>query len=327
MVEVFSELRRVLKDCGTLWLNLGDSYNCGTSSSRKPSSGHHGYWRAAGSMGDLRVNAAELKVKDLIGVPWRVALALQAAGWYLRCDIVWSKPNPMPESVSDRPTRSHEYLFLLSKSARYFYDVEAVREPTVSLDPRHPSYRPNSAVIALTGRREYSNKHTSSARNYNPAGRNRRSVWTIPTRPYRGAHFATFPEQLVEPCILAGSSSAGCCSSCGSPLVRTVEVTYINPGGRTTNGPRSLERRHESPGFARRLERMSTTTGNKPSCRCGAPAEPAIVLDPFAGSGTTLSVAKRLGRSAIGIELNHDYIELIRERCLKTPSAIQEEAV
>ena len=132
MVEVFRGVRRVLKSSGTVWVNLGDCYNAGTTAPRQPSLDRVGYWQAAGSMGDRRVKAPGLKPKDLVGIPWRVALALQADGWYLRADLIWAKPNPMPESVTDRPTRSHEYVFLLAKSPRYFYDAEAIREPCAS---------------------------------------------------------------------------------------------------------------------------------------------------------------------------------------------------
>jgi DNA modification methylase len=333
MTEVFAEVRRVLKPSGTLWLNLGDCYNAGTSAARQPSKGRHGYWEAGGSMGDLRVQVPGLKVKDLVGMPWRVAFALQADGWYLRADVIWAKPNPLPESVADRPTRSHEYLFLLTKSPRYFYDREAVKEPCVS--------GPSDVRKMTEGLPRIGGKHkdlqdpfskVSAATNIgrlrsvgDPGGRNRRSVWTIATQAYRGAHFATFPERLVEPCIQAGSSASGCCASCGLPFVRVVGVAYDNPGGRTTNGPRSVQRRRETAGFALRLLRRTETMGWRPQCGCGTTSVPAVVLDPFAGSGTTLSVARRLGRRAVGIELNPDYIDLIRARLAK--AAPESEAV
>ena len=178
LVEVFREVRRVLADDGTLWLNLGDSYN-GAAPNR---SGQHG-------------GVAGLKPKDLVGIPWRVAFALQADGWWLRQDIIWSKPNPMPESVTDRCTKAHEYVFLLTKSARYFYDSVAISEIGAGrLDLGRMKYegRTNPGGWADNGRRD-------------EAGRNKRSVWTIATKPYGGAHFAVMPEALAEPCILAGS--------------------------------------------------------------------------------------------------------------------------
>lgn len=290
MVEVFREVRRVLKPSGSLWLNLGDCYNAATSAPRAASTNRVGYWQAAGSMGDRRVNVRELKAKDLVGIPWRVALALQADGWYLRSDVIWAKPNPIPEGVRDRPVRSHEYLFLLSRQARYFYDAEAVRQ-----------------LGAF-------DKDTRARDNTVRAGHARRSVWTIPTQRYLHAHFATFPERLVEPCILAGTSAAGCCPGCGKPWQRTVCVRYSNPGNRSTNGPRSAERRNESPGFHRRLVRLLDGEAWQPTCSCARPRGPATVLDPFVGSGTTLAVARRLGRRAIGIELNADYVNLARNR-------------
>jgi DNA modification methylase len=292
IVGVFRELRRVLKPEATLWVNLGDCYNAATNAPRRPSANRVGYWQAAGSMGDRRVRAEDLKPKDLVGTPWRVALALQADGWYLRSDVIWSKPNPIPEGVRDRPVRSHEYVFLLSKQPRYFYDAEAVREATASDSrPDHPL-------------------HEAALRR----GRAQRSVWTLPTQRYPQAHFATFPERLVEPCILAGTSAAGCCPECGRAWQRHVCTRYANPGNRNSNGPRSLERRQESPGFRKRLVRLVEGEAWRPDCQCGANPVPATVLDTFAGSGTTLAVAQRLGRRSIGIELSGDYIELARSR-------------
>lgn len=264
LVAVFREVRRVLRRDGTCWLNLGDSYagnkagnTNGTGTSGLKRDGRPEASRAAtvakmgadmASMSFQKSVPDGLKPKDLIGVPWRVAFALQADGWWLRSDIIWSKPNPMPESVRDRPTKAHEYVFMLTKSERYFYDADAIAEPTVSLDPDHPSYRPNSVAIAENGRKEYSAKHAMSARSYNPAGRNARTVWTIATQPYAEAHFATFPPELAERCIKAGSPKGG------------------------------------------------------------------VVLDPFAGAGTTLLVADRLGRDAIGVELNPTYASLAERR-------------
>lgn len=165
LVGVFREVRRVLRDDGTVWLNLGDSYASG---------------------------------KNLLGIPWRVAFALQQDGWYLRQDIIWSKPNPMPESVTDRCTKAHEYIFLLSKSARYFYDAEAVRE---NIDAP-PDVRKRASTFKKQGT---VGGHHVGAETLEIIGRNRRSVWTVATQPYSGAHFATFPPKLIEPCILAGS--------------------------------------------------------------------------------------------------------------------------
>ncbi len=293
MVELFRDLRRVLKPQGTIWINLGDCYNAGTNAPRSASSNRVGYWQAAGSMGDRRVKAAGLKPKDLVGIPWRVALALQADGWYLRSDVIWSKPNPVPEGVRDRPVRAHEYVFLLSKEPRYFYDAEAVRE---------------IAYVGTTDER--TNAREAAIRR----GHAQRSVWSIPTQRYHKAHFATFPERLVEPCILAGTSAAGCCPTCGRAWERTICVRYANPGNRSSNGPRSMERRDQSPGFTKRLIRLVEGEVWQPACSCSQPRVPATVLDPFAGSGTTLAVARRLGRRAIGIELNHDYVEMARER-------------
>jgi DNA modification methylase len=206
MVEVFRCVRDVLADDGTLWVNIGDSYAANRAYQVPSTKGgpKHSDSQSAGGKGSKVPEG--LKPKDLIGIPWMLAFALRADGWYLRQDIIWSKPNPMPESVRDRCTKAHEYIFLLSKSERYFYDHEASKEPAVSEKPAG-NKRHKYADAYATGTSE---EHRTKAGLLELAGkewetRNRRSVWTVATRPYKGAHFATFPPALIEPCILAGS--------------------------------------------------------------------------------------------------------------------------
>ena len=207
LVEVFRQVRRVLADDGTLWLNLGDSY-AGSGKGRNADGSHLEGGKQGTNAGTvigrlLKSNLSDgLKAKDLVGIPWRVAFALQADGWFLRSEIIWHKPNPMPESVTDRPTKSHEHIFLLAKSAKYFYDHEAIKEPTMT--------DVGSAQIRFGGNKygdsDDSKFATKSGNVYEPSGtRNKRDVWTVATRPYSGAHFATYPPELIEPCILAGS--------------------------------------------------------------------------------------------------------------------------
>lgn len=208
LVAVFREVRRVLADDGVLWLNLGDSYVAprGNTAAKpgfdnKAAAGH-----AALNYAGTRPHDG-LKPKDLIGVPWRVAFALQADGWWLRQDIIWSKPNPMPESVTDRCTKSHEYLFLLTKSARYMYDAAAIAEPhtAIPFGGKDKGYAASDLGHA-TPQGIHGPSKRGEGRCGNPdGGRNKRSVWTVATQPYADAHFATFPPKLIEPCILAGS--------------------------------------------------------------------------------------------------------------------------
>jgi DNA modification methylase len=214
LVEVFREVRRVLRDDGTLWVNLGDSYAGGGRGGNPPDSPHQKQATSAGSVSvqhrKLEVPDG-LKAKDLIGIPWRVAFALQADGWYLRQDIIWHKPNPMPESVRDRCTKAHEYIFMLSKGPRYYYDADAVKEPAVSTDVKKFTDK------GADKQRGHGRRHAGFNGRYAdklaaegvPDTRNRRSVWTVATKPYKGAHFATFPPDLIEPCILAGAPVGG----------------------------------------------------------------------------------------------------------------------
>lgn len=297
-VQIFREIRRLLRDDGTLWLNIGDSYagsgrggyigdKSGLQGStdgqdqsrwaRKTQAGLHESAVDAGVIGRNWVPVPEgIKAKDLVGIPWLVAFALQADGWYLRSDIIWHKPNQMPESVTDRCTKAHEYIFLLSKSERYYYDQDAIAEPCVRGDcgssftseydletkpnvgrkPRrrsvpagkHSTQHPQSAGRRIVER--VAEARANGADHDSPFGdtRNKRSVWTVATQPFPGAHFAVFPPKLIEPCILAGCPEGG------------------------------------------------------------------TVLDPFLGSGTTAKVAQSLGRQCIGIELNSTYCALASKR-------------
>jgi DNA modification methylase len=216
LVAVFSELRRVLRKDGTAWLNLGDSYAGGGTIGRNDTGPEAlarraekygtgtGAGSAIGAQGS-RPPVIGLKAKDLIGVPWRVAFALRAEGWYLRQDIIWSKPNPMPESIKDRCTKAHEYLFLLSKSGRYHYDAEAIAETAKWADDN----RAGEGRLTYNGKRQGAEGTGNEAFVKISDTRNKRSVWEIPTAPYSDAHFATFPPALIEPCILAGCPKGG----------------------------------------------------------------------------------------------------------------------
>ena len=206
MTNVFREIWRVLKPTGTVWLNLGDSY--AGNNSRASNNGRAGYGNPR--EGVFPKYGEGLKPKDLVGIPWRVAFALQADGWYLRSDIIWSKPNPMPESVQDRPTKAHEYIFLLTKSKNYYYDADAIREPHKDITLKRIEYglkhtHPNNIGVGIPP----VDTDEMGERFAHPLGRNKRSVWSITTKPYADAHFATFPEDLIEPCILAGSPEGG----------------------------------------------------------------------------------------------------------------------
>jgi DNA modification methylase len=347
MVEVFREVRRVLRDDGTLWLNLGDSYQnakgqAGGVDPKQPARRH--------GLRPQDVSIPGLKPKDLVGIPWRVAFALQADGWYLRQDIIWHKPNPMPESVTDRCTKAHEYLFLLSKSARYYWDAEAVKEKGTGR--RCSTFRRGVYVNNETF--DNSGSLAGSQGEYiDEGGRNRRSVWTmdleewtalwyeaqalgdvwkITTKPYKGAHFATFPPDLIEPCILAGTSEEGCCPECGTPWVRVIEKERVptRPGtdskvNRASDKENSPYHEHSGMVVGNRDPRRhctaTKTTGWKRGCKCGVEhgepeysPVPCTVFDPFLGSGTTAAVARKNGCQCVGIELSEDYLKLAANR-------------
>lgn len=318
MVEVFREVRRVLRDDGTLWLNLGDSYN--------GSGGAGGDYNAGGlKEGQPKYPGRKvpiLKPKDLVGIPWRVAFALQQDGWWLRQDIIWHKPNPMPESVADRCTKAHEYIFLLTKSPRYYFDNEAIREPNSSQkqlehNQRYAKNYDNPARIAGGQPRNVNNAGIHSRPG--GVGRNKRSVWTITTKPFKGAHFAVMPEDLVEPCLLAGSPEYGCCARCDSPYQRIFERGEIGERRTRDNTLGVIPGRNSTT----RLQSVDMeaipkrTIGWEPTCDCKTDETVgSLVLDPFTGSGTVAVIALRHGRRFIGCELNPEYAQIAKRRIL-----------
>jgi hypothetical protein len=240
-----------------------------------------------------------LASKQLLLMPARLALALQADGWWVRSDIIWAKPNPMPESVTDRCVSAHEHIFMLTKSARYYFDSVAIAEPTEASSLERLSQDVAGQVGSM--RANGGAKTNGPMRAVGGPTRSCRNVWTLATHSFAAAHFATYPPALAERCIKAGTSERGCCSQCGKPWVRVVETGYIkNP---STWGKSSAGR--------------TVVTGSNNwdgACACGADTVPCTVLDPFAGAGTTLLVADRLQRDAIGIELNTAYTEMAMER-------------
>ena len=313
LVEVFREVRRVLRDDGTLWLNLGDSYTSGNRADRDPAlvSSSSGLTNRSNGLDRARTPVG-LKPKDLVGIPWRVAFALQADGWYLRQDIIWHKPNPMPESVTDRCTKAHEYIFLLTKSAKYFYDNEAVKEKSLHVGVTHRAANKGKAHSEEAGLDTRPKVDWTT-----PETRNKRSVWTVATRPFKEAHFATFPPELIEPCVLASTSHFGMCAECKAPYKRIVERGEIPDRTTRDNTLGVIPGRDKTT----RLNSVdmavipTETTGWGKTCHCTTDAvEPCVILDPFSGAGTTGVVAIKHSRCYIGTELNPDYVEMSRKR-------------
>jgi DNA modification methylase len=282
MVNIFREVKRVLRKDGTVWLNIGDSYNNSSGHARsKPEWQRKG--RAGGSSDKGAFKHSIIKKKDLVGMPWRIAFALQADGWYLRCDIVWEKENPMPDGAKDRPTRGHEYVFMLSKSPKYYYDYFATLEETKS--------KPKS-VQRFGARVQKGTFRQDQERTFEHYGkRNIRSVWTTAVSRFRGGHFATFPSELIEKPILGSVSEKGCCPQCYSPWKRIIEK--VKKG--------------------KELELVST--GWEPTCQCGIEeTERCIVLDPFNGVATTGVVSLKHNNYYVGVDVNEEYLQISRER-------------
>lgn len=303
LVALFAALRSALRDDGTVWLNLGDSY----AGNQGGAQGQTGQRATRTFTASHRVDrrGPGLKDKDLCGIPWLVAFALRADGWYLRSDCIWAKANPMPESVRDRPTRAHEYLFLLSKSPRYFYDADAIMEPvTGGTHPKgHKNTPPKSLVHADSREKVKNNASFTAAIPDVVTSRNKRSVWNVNPAAFPDAHFATFPPDLVRPCIRAGTSERGCCAACGAPWRRVVERTPMVIA-RSGRGAAMGEYGRTASSGTMVEPPISKTTGWEPTCRCGASVVPCTVLDPFAGSGTVAEVCVEEGRNWIGFDLD-----------------------
>jgi DNA modification methylase len=323
LVEIFRELRRVLRHDGTFWLNIGDSYASYRDQKQVPQTIEGKKERSRPTEEGTAVNrnadvlrAAGIKHKDLIGIPWMLAFALRADGWWLRSDIVWAKPNVMPESVEDRPTKSHESLFLLTKSERYFYDNKAIEEPLVSSPEEYlragKSVRDNHAFGAVGGR-PLGDRSFATV----PTGRNKRTVWFVASQPYKGAHYAPFPPKLIEPTILAGTSEHGVCVTCGAPWIRQVEnepsYDHITSEQSDLSADRNDVNR-EGHDVRNGVFVSRVTVGFAPTCAHTDGVVPATVLDPFAGSGTTGLVAQKFSRRAVLIDLNGSYVsqQLVR---------------
>ena len=325
-VEVFREVRRVLRGDGTCWVEIGDSY------ASNPLKGGSGTPNGRNGRGEdyQRAGLGGIAPKNLMLVPQRLAIALQDDGWIVRSIVIWHRPNSMPESVRDRPTQAHSYVLMLTKSPRYFHDADAVREDNAPRF-REPSWVERGPTKPMGSPGGNGGLRQGNAMAYNGLGRNLRSVWAIPTKGYPGAHFATFPESLPERCILASTSEKGACPKCGAPWERVMsdggpDLEWQRACGGDADGEYHGEaiKRYEGTGaenasdVKRRILaglRRRQTVGWRPTCSCGESATvPCTVLDPFAGSGTTLAVAKRLGRASVGIEMNPMYVSLIRQR-------------
>jgi site-specific DNA-methyltransferase (adenine-specific) len=400
LVEIFREVKRVLRKDGILWLNLGDSYANIGRSGRKESPGVGAMqamapverdvkWQAGGGHNFSWTLPGGQKPKDLVGIPWSVAFALRADGWWLRSDIIWNKPNPMPESVSGsrwerhrikikgttpndwiddaikqsgidtgrhggntglknkqakyidcpgcpkcspndglvlrmsagRPTRAHEYIFQLTKSDSYYFDSEAVREaydkPMNRWGGEKLIAKGHSSWDQGTGQQSYRDRDMRP----NPSGRNIHSVWTMTTKPFKEAHFATFPPELPERCIKAGTSEKGVCPKCGAPWIRVLEKSRSFESGSGKSGNPIIGKQDAVQGGGETLDIRRgpcvsmNTLGWRSSCTCNAGEPiPATVLDPFFGAGTTGMVAKQLGRDFIGIDLKQEYCEMAERR-------------
>lgn len=353
MVMLFEEIRRVLKPSGTVWLNIGDSYwgGKGKSGQEKKSSlqerihtGESFNKVCQNIEQDIRPTDRKhphIKPKDLIGIPWMLAFALRKKGWYLRQDVIWNKKNCMPESVKDRCTKSHEYIFLLSKSPKYYFDYVAIQQPMAEYEVERRMKEKNKGLNSTYDLKRDDNTGLANqsqtgavrnvARRHELAERgmaNKRSVWTIASSPYTGAHYATFSEDLIVDCIRAGTSEKGYCSHCGKPYIRLVKTELV-PTIKASHNSKVDERDLSAdsndagsnwakdghkPGWVNK----TTTIGWEASCKCNATIIPGVILDPFMGHATTAITSRKLDRDYVGIEINPKDVKESHKRIHKT---------
>ena len=314
-VKVFETFKPKLKDTATIWWNVGDSYSSGkrTSTTNQSLRGNKDY-------GVTRTPVQQgIKEKDLLMIPNRVAIALQDAGWYIRSEIIWHKPNPMPESVRDRPTSCHEKIWLITKSKKYYYDADAIREPVAqgtitrlsekNLKNQKGSTRGNGGMKSNGNMKPVGNMET----------KNKRNVWTVTTKPCKEAHFATFPKDLIEPCIKAGCPEK-VCVKCGTPYVRNLKIIFT-PERKTRDNMVNVIPGRDKPTRmnSKNMESLiKKDLGFKKDCNCKTDEfKSGVVLDPFGGSGTTGIVSALNNRNAILIELNPEYIKIAEDRINK----------
>jgi DNA modification methylase len=325
LVQVFREVRRVLHPSGTLWLNYGDVFAGSAPRGRfgdqgDLSTGDHG---ELGPRRDLSHLPRGVKKGDRLLLHARLALALQADGWWLRTGVIWHKPNPMPGPAQSwrRPVDSYELVYLLAKDYKhYFYDAEAAKEPLADTEHTNSRYKYKpSTGTEKTNNLDINWKDEALAK-YWPKTRHKRDVWTIPTQGYPGAHFAVFPEKLVEPCVRAATSEGGVCAKCGNPWRRMTERGEPEASQPNPVLPYTADSGHQHGTGATTLHKTveTVTTGWESTCDCAFSSgetmiAPAVVLDPFVGSGTTVKVARDLGRIGIGLDISLEY--LLNEAC------------
>lgn len=318
MRDVATGVWRVLRDDGVFFLNLGDSYTSGNGATWQSGVSANKGWRVQDDQARPQTPLG-LKPKDLIGLPWRTAFALQADGWYLRDAIIWHKPAPMPGSQRDRCTNSYEFIFQLTKRPTYYWDMEAVKEKATSR-PHVPGNLAGRDEGHL--RKDLGTERVAAV--WGDGGRIPRNVWSMASEGYKGAHFATFPLELPTRCIKAATSERGCCPTCGSAWVRVVAKsrTFESGSGKSgkmpagKNGPH-LQGGGETLDIRRGPVVHSRTTGWRPSCTCDQESVPCRVLDPFGGAGTTGIAAWRLRRHCTLIELSPDYAKQSEARLLR----------
>jgi len=320
-VKVFETFKPKLKDTATIWWNVGDSYH-----NYRPTNNKQGMYKKpdypkqsiAGNRQDLPKHSLkrnqryqEIKEKDLMMIPNRVAIALQDDGWYIRSEIIWHKPNPMPESVRDRPTSCHEKIWLITKNKKYYYDAESIKEPVIT-----PKNTKSGCKFGGNKTTKELNATISGKKWEYSSTRNKRNVWTITTKPFKEAHFATFPKDLIEPCIKAGCPEK-VCIECGTPYLRNFKI-ITTPKRETRNNMVNVIPGRDKPTRmnSKNMESLiKENLGFKKDCNCKTDKfESGVVLDPFGGSGTTGIVAALNNRNAILIELNQNYIDIANKR-------------